>query len=977
MKKLNYFLYLTVLMCLFSAILPNALNATNSNCSNLHKFYRSPSGTSSRIVITLNRHDYSSGYSNVDGAVIVFDSSFSKSIGPEDSKKLSNGGENLALFESNSQLSIDGLPNPVGGDSIFIEMWQLQNDSTYKLELDLTLFNILTPNTKGFILDRYLSTKTALNVDSNMVIFVPKANTATYLLRYVIYFRTSITHIVNLSGCNQYTYKGITYTSSTTVRDTIKSKIDVFDSIYNITNIVVTPIVAATNNITFAGCNSVVYKGTTYTSSVILKDTIKSVQGCDSIYNVANIVVTPIVATTINVTFKGCNSIIYKGSTYTTSTIIKDTVKSIQGCDSIYNIAALTITPIVPTNNNIHLAACNKITYKGNIYTTSTTIKDTVKSVQGCDSIYNTANIVITPIVAVTNNIHLSGCNSIVYKGNTYTTSSLINDTLKSVQGCDSVYNLANIVITPIVSVTKNILLSGCNSVVYKGFNYTSSAILKDTLKSVQGCDSIYNVANIVVTPILAVTKNISFNGCNSIIYKGTTYTSSTTIKDSVKSIQGCDSIYNITTLIITPIVATNNNIYLTGCNSIVYKGNVYTTSSIAKDTLKSVQGCDSIYNTANIVITPIAAVTKTIILSGCNNVVYKGINYNASAIIKDTLKSIQGCDSIYNVANIYITPIVPVTQSLTYSGCDSVRYIGILYKHTIVLYDTIKSTQGCDSVFHNVHIDITTPSTPSVSLGSTSIVANGSSVTFTATALNGGVSPTYTFKVNSVIVQTGTSNTYSSSTLHVGDSVSCTIISHASCITDSIAKSNTIVMTTNVPLTLIGFQADRNGTNTNCTWQTTAEVNTAYFIVQRSTNGIEFTNQNTIKAKGISTEVNTYNCVDAIDKDLKNIPAIYYRLQIVDKDGHFSYSKIVRVNLISNNEFSIYPNPAKELVKISGKDINTVQITDINGRILILKNNINSDFVSIDIRDLSKGVYLINILSKSGSKLINKLLID
>ena len=872
MKKLNYFLRITVLACLFSAILPTAINAKNNNGINFRKDLRSPGGSISRIDITLNRNDFSTGFFNVDGVVVVFDSSFSKSIGPEDSKKLSNGGENLALFESNSQLSIDGLPHPVGGDSIYLEMWQLQNDSTYKVLLDLSQFNIVTPNTKGFVYDRYLSKKTALNVDTNSFVFTPKnANTATYLLRYVIYFRTSITHVFNLSGCNQYTYKGVTYTTSTTIRDTIKSKVDVFDSVYNITNIIITPIVATTNNNSISGCNSVVYKGITYTSSSTLKDTIKSVQGCDSIYNITNIVVTPIIASTNNIPLSGCNSIVYKGFTYNYSTIVRDTIKSVQGCDSIYNIT----------------------------------------------------NIVVTPIIATTNNIPLSGCNSVVYKGITYTHSTIVRDTLKSVQGCDSIYNIATIVITPIVAATNNIPLSGCNSIIYKGITYTHSTIVRDTVKSVQGCDSIYNVANIVITPIIASTKNIPLSGCNNIVYKGITYTTSTTVRDTVKSVQGCDSIYNV----------------------------------------------------ANIVITPIVASTKNIPVSGCNNIIYKGITYTTTTTVRDTVKSVQGCDSIYNVANIVITPIVPITKSLVYNGCDSVRFNGHLYNNSTLLYDTAKSIQGCDSVFYTIHINVTVSTTPTVVLGSTSIVANGSSVTFTATPTNGGLNPIYTFKVNAVTVQTGASNTYSSSTLHVGDSVSCIIISHASCITDSIAKSNTIVMTTNVPLTLIGFQAERNATNTICTWQTTAELNTAYFILQRSTNGIEFTNEQTINAIGKSAEINRYSYID--NKDLKNATTVYYRLQMVDKDGHFAFSKIVRINLTNNNEISIYPNPAKDLVKISGKEITTVQITDINGRILLQRTNINSDFISIDIRDLSKGIYLINILSKNGSKLINKLLID
>ena len=875
MKKLNYLLHITVLVFFISLAYSTQLSAAEINRANkVHKMYPKRSGGPNLLQITLNKNIYGYGFTNVDGSVVVFDSSFSKALGPEDSKKFGNGGENIAIYDNGTQLSIDGLPNPVGGDSIFIEMWQVLNDSSYKILIDATQFNILASGVRGYIRDKYLGTITPLRADSNVIAFSPKtSNTATYLLRYVIYFYAAPVHITNLNGCNQYTYKGITYTSSTTLRDTIRTVQAGFDSIYNVTNISVNPIVASTNSIPLSSCNSIVYKGVTYTNSTTVRDTVKSIQGCDSIYNVANIVITSIVATTNNIPLAACNSIVYKGITYSNSTTVRDTVKSVQGCDSIYNVANIVITPIVASTNNIPLAACNSIIYKGNAYYNSTTVRDTVKSVQGCDSIYNVANIVITPIVAITNNIPLDACNSIVYKGITYSNSTTVRDTLKSIQGCDSIYDVANIVITPIIASTNIIPLAACNSLVYKGITYNTTTTVRDTVISVQGCDSIYNVADIVITPIVATTNNIPFAACNSIVYKGITYTNSTIIRDTVISVQGCDSIYNVTSIIIAPIVP----------------------------------------------------VTKTQNHTGCGSFVYNGITYNNSTTVSDTVKSFQGCDSIYNVANITIS----------------------------------------------------TPVTPTVTVGSSSIVANGNSVTFTATAINGGIAPTYTFIVNSIVVQSGTSNTYSSSTLHIGDSVSCSIISHATCVTDSIAKSNTIIMVTNVPLTLVGFQAVLNGSITNCTWQTTAEINTAYFILQRSINGTEFSTLNTIKATGNLTEESKYSSPDAIDKDLKNLTAIYYRLQIVDKDGQFVYSNVVKVNLSTKRDWNIYPNPAKDILNISSQNICSIQITGIDGRILLIRNNLNNDVTKLDISKLIKGIYLINILSNSGDRQVKKLIVE
>jgi len=924
MKNYTFLLRLILIISIFTVGSETVLGSNINNKN--HSYKRSPFGNPNMIQFTLNKYFYGVGYSNVDGSVVVFDSSFKKGIGPEDSRKLFNGGENIYFYVGSEYLSIDGLPNPKGGDSIFLYINQVTNDSLYKFKVDATQFTNIDTTIQGFILDKFTGKSTQLNVDSNIIYFTAlTANAATYQQRFVVYFNLKpITDIIYLNGCNQYIYKGKTYTTSTIVRDTLKTYYG-SDSIYNVANITISHLVAVTNNVSYAACNNFVYKGITYTSSTIVRDTVRSTQGCDSIYNIANIVITPIVAVTKNIPYSACNSIIYKGITYTSSIIVTDTVKSIQGCDSVYNVANIVITPIIAVTKAVPYNACNSIVYKGITYTSSTIVRDTVRSTQGCDSIYNIANIVITPIVAVTKNIPYSACNSIIYKGITYTSSIIVTDTVKSIQGCDSVYNVANIVITPIVAVTKNIPYSACNSIIYKGITYTSSIIVTDTVKSIQGCDSIYNVANIVITPIIVVTKTISYNACNNIIYKGITYTSSTIVRDTVRSVQGCDSVYNVANIVITPIVAITKNIPYSACNSIVYKGITYTSSTIVRDTVRSVQGCDSVYNVAYLVVTKIIASTNPTTFSGCNSVVYKGITYTNSTIVKDTVRSILGCDSIYNVATITVN----------------------------------------------------TPNIPSVLLSSSSIVANGSLVIFTATPTYGGISPTYIFMVNSAVVQSGTSGTYTSTTLKAGDSVTCSMVSNANCITTTSAVSLPVIMTTNVPLTLLSFQAYLAATNTNCTWQTTTEVNSAYFIVQRSTDGNSFKDIGTINAIGNVTDISTYNYTDSNVTKLKNEPTLYYRLQMFDKNGHFTYSKVINVDLSLNVEFNIYPNPAKNFVNITGQNISTIKITDLNGKILILKKNINSNNSTINLEGLSKGLYIVNITSLTGNKLSGKLLIE
>ncbi len=66
-------------------------------------------------------------------------------------------------------------------------------------------------------------------------------------------------------------------------------------------------------------------------------------------------------------------------------------------------------------------------------------------------------------------------------------------------------------------------------------------------------------------------------------------------------------------------------------------------------------------------------------------------------------------------------------------------------------------------------------------------------------------------------------------------------------------------------------------------------------------------------------------------------------------------------INLILNNssELNIYPNPVKDILTIEGENISTVEIIDINGRVVKTINNIKSSKI-IDISSLNQGIYFI-----------------
>ena len=105
-------------------------------------------------------------------------------------------------------------------------------------------------------------------------------------------------------------------------------------------------------------------------------------------------------------------------------------------------------------------------------------------------------------------------------------------------------------------------------------------------------------------------------------------------------------------------------------------------------------------------------------------------------------------------------------------------------------------------STNNTANVTVNSNITASVAISASAItVCNGANVTFTATPTNGGITPSYQWKINGTNVGTN-STTYTSSTLANSDAVSCVMTSNASCVISSPATSNTITMTVNPYLT-------------------------------------------------------------------------------------------------------------------------------------------------------------------------------
>ena len=88
-----------------------------------------------------------------------------------------------------------------------------------------------------------------------------------------------------------------------------------------------------------------------------------------------------------------------------------------------------------------------------------------------------------------------------------------------------------------------------------------------------------------------------------------------------------------------------------------------------------------------------------------------------------------------------------------------------------------------------------------------------------------------------------------------------------------------------------------------------------------------------------------------------------FYRLKVIDIDGRFTYSPVIRVNG-SEKAVVIYPNPAKNNVFISSFSDKPATVIFLNsGGKIMLRKTINEPVSSIDISDFTPGNYIIRII--------------
>jgi hypothetical protein len=174
---------------------------------------------------------------------------------------------------------------------------------------------------------------------------------------------------------------------------------------------------------------------------------------------------------------------------------------------------------------------------------------------------------------------------------------------------------------------------------------------------------------------------------------------------------------------------------------------------------------------------------------------------------------------------------------------------------------------------------------------------------------------------------------------------------------------------------------------NTNCltnaisiNWETASEYNSAYFDVEKSRDGSNWSLVNTIPAAGNSITTINYSVLD--DENSEN-ELVYYRLHQYDLDGNTKVYGPISSMCEGSTDFdvSIYPNPSNGNVtfKINNSIAQTIEIKLIGAdgkNISTVKKIIDAgiNILPISFSSLKSGMYVVKIISTN--KVYNQQLI-
>lgn len=417
------------------------------------------------------------------------------------------------------------------------------------------------------------------------------------------------------------------------------------------------------------------------------------------------------------------------------------------GCDSVVSFD-LAINANSLFQENITLCAGDSYLLPSGIIANAAGLYTSLlQTAKGCDSTIET-DVVVLPTYFFQNMVSIcAGETHLLPDGGSADSAGIYVSTLQTTNGCDSVIETTVILNNTYFQTASTEICMGDSIILPSGVKAFSSGVYKDTLQTVQGCDSVIETT-LIVRPVqsLAVQASICDNQ-SYLLPSGISTSQAGIYSDTLSSIYGCDSII-VTDLNVESTFTTN--LQETICSNQFYtmpSGQTQNTTGVYVEQLSAVSGCDSVV-TVNLQVNPVSFTSLN--ASICSNQGYflpSGTEVFQAGMYTDVVANGLGCDSTIEV-NLSVLPSVEYVDSisiceggsLTLPDGTELTNISVSLNY----FSNFTASNGCDSTIETI-INVLDAPLEGFSVNDTVQVLLNNSFEFTSNETNSN----YTFNWN------------------------------------------------------------------------------------------------------------------------------------------------------------------------------------------------------------------------------------
>jgi hypothetical protein len=179
------------------------------------------------------------------------------------------------------------------------------------------------------------------------------------------------------------------------------------------------------------------------------------------------------------------------------------------------------------------------------------------------------------------------------------------------------------------------------------------------------------------------------------------------------------------------------------------------------------------------------------------------------------------------------------------------------------------------------------------------------------------------------------------------------------------------------LPVTLLNFNGNYNQSAVTLKWNVANQVNMKGYEIERSSTTANFSDISFVPAKSNSNGNLSYNFTDKIPATSYNI---FYRLKMIDNNGHVNYSTVLPISLNNSNaNFTAHLSSVSLTLHMPSSGNNSVvQLTDLMGKIL-LKQNLAAQSTDLIIplkQTIAQSVYIVSIYDGNTGNVVSKKII-